>query len=75
MLLAGTIALGVVWGWLAAGVVRQRRWRATIVALGGLALQGVLLPAAIASLPVWYVGAALAGMWLHVGWLQRIARR
>ncbi|HEU5088290.1 MAG TPA: hypothetical protein VFT99_12620 [Roseiflexaceae bacterium] len=75
MLLAGTIALGLVWGWLAAGVVRRRRWRASVVALAGLAVQGLLLPSAIASLPVWYAGAVLAGMWLHLGWLQSIARR
>lgn len=75
MLLAGTIALGLVWGWLAAGVARRRAWRASVVTLIGLAVQGLLLPAAVANSPVWYAGAVLAGLWLHLGWLQSIARR
>jgi hypothetical protein len=75
MLLAGMVALGIVWGWLAGGALARRRWRDALVTLAGAALQGSLLPAAVAGpATAWYAVAATLGACVHLAWLRGLRR-
>jgi hypothetical protein len=63
----GTIALGLVWGWLGAPLLeRGRRWH-SIVAVGcAVVLQGVVVAWMVRTQAVWYFALSWAfGLLLH----------
>jgi hypothetical protein len=74
--LAGSIGLGLVWGWVAARLIWRARWDVAARVLLGLLAQGlvsVYLASELAT--VWAAAAAATGALICYGWLRRLEGR
>jgi hypothetical protein len=76
MLLAGTIGLGLVWGWVSARLLRRARWEVAVRMLLGLVVLGLLVfhLGAIAEVVAFGV-AVVAGALICGTWVRALERR
>jgi F0F1-type ATP synthase assembly protein I len=76
MLIAGTIGLGVVWGWLIVRLARGRPWQVVArVVLGAAAQLAVVAQLAQALGAAWWVVGVAAGALIAGLWVQALERR
>jgi hypothetical protein len=72
----GTIALGLVWGWLLVRRLRGNRWMVAVRMLVGLAAQALVVAALVKPLGLlWFAGGLLAGILLAAIWVMALEQR
>jgi hypothetical protein len=74
--IAGSIGLGLVWGWLLVRRVRGARWPLVVRMLLWLVVQGLVV-AKLASLQavVWFAISVLVSALVYYAWVRALALR
>ncbi len=76
MVIIGTAAVGVVWGWLLVRLARGRPWQALVRALLGAGAQAAaVVPFASALGLLWYAGGLTLGVMLAAIWVLSLEAR
>lgn len=76
LIVAGSVGLGLVWGWAAARLIHRSRWTVAVRTLLGLVIQGLVV-LALATPPdlLAFAGAVALGALLGALWLRRLESR
>lgn len=75
LIIAGSVGIGIAWGWLLARAI-FKRWTAVLVALAGVLVQAELIRR-FGQLPAltWFVCAVLLSMLAVLYWLRGLHNR
>lgn len=72
---AGTVGLGLVWGWLAVRLSRGARWTVVVRVVLGLAAQAELAQLLLPLGALWFGGGVLGGIFLALSLVRALEAR